>query len=335
MSKFARLFGDRILKLWWRSFSPDAFVIIDDHVISGRLMFNNENYIQYLLEKGILTRKPEFAYNSTTSCGLVKLKVSNVFQIFSPYAYIYLYPNNNPKLINFKNYDATCNNICCGDKERKLIDKIPNIQDCEPIAAIMMGDNDWTKQLSICYIKYLRDIVDSCGNKCYDATLELYPIDIDTGKINKNYNSGEIIEIKDISTYFYRKSNNFLTPIFAPLEITIINSDLYTMNESTPVQLVYSIVDYFKFTNSYEDINTIIKKNKHEIGKVLNIYEISEPNINCPHLLKLKDNNDTRQDAMPSELSKPRLTIKPAEKTAGFFCLIINIIPINAERAVS
>jgi len=62
MTKLANLFGSRTLRLQWDPHHPDTCVIVNDHVISGRLMFNNDNYIKHLLNQGILVEEPEFVY---------------------------------------------------------------------------------------------------------------------------------------------------------------------------------------------------------------------------------------------------------------------------------
>ena len=128
MTKLANLFGSRTLRLQWDPHHPDTCVIVNDHVISGRLMFNNDNYIKHLLNQGILVEEPEFVYVSNTGLtGEVVCKISNVYTPQIPY----IFNAQTNEFINLKRY----NTIFSTKKQQWF--PIPNIADCPEIRYII------------------------------------------------------------------------------------------------------------------------------------------------------------------------------------------------------
>jgi hypothetical protein len=190
MTKLANLFGSRTLRLWWDPQVPDAFMIINDHIISGRLMFNSDYYIQHLLDMGILMEEPEFVYVSNSGLtGEVVCKISKVYTPQIPYVYSY----SNRCIVNFKHYKGIYSH------RKNEYFPMPNIEDCSSISMLLFNDYSNTEQLVIGDIHDVYWKSDSYEFKHYGVSLNLYPVNMDTGKIEyKTTDNTQII--KDIKT---------------------------------------------------------------------------------------------------------------------------------------
>jgi len=274
----ANLFGSRTLRLWWDPQVPDAFVIINDHIISGRLMINNDYYIQHLLDMGILVEEPEFVYVSNTGLtGEVVCKISKVYTPQIPY--VYNYNNRYVDIVNLKQYKG----IYSYRKNEYF--PIPNIEDCLTTSMLLFNDYSHTEQLIVGDFSDIYWKLDNNNHKYYGVTLKLYQVNMDTGKIEYR-TSNNIRTIENIKTIYYNRSPLSIKATQTLLEIRVINSDL-KINRNL-VSLAYAIINHKKYDDIFKNnIYKILDKTSLFEEKI-NAYEINGPEIKNPHILTFK-----------------------------------------------